>query len=310
MTNINYSESYNVDLVTVDLRDNGKFSQGELANIHESLLLNGLSVVRGFFSKEQLNVFAQEALQCVQPDYEVGESLGMSIASKISSTVNEFSHPFLVSKSAVELVTHPSILSIIEEYIGDKAILHHSLFQQSVPRVTSVIDWHVDTGSNKVLNGPRRFPDKRLRMIVYLSDVSAGGLSYLCGTREAARYFLELPIDTLFPNDELPTIKDRKVTVNERAGTIIFFDAHGLHKPDPPVDQRLVLNVWFARSDFSGSLPPTLVSMTSCPRESFGRTYIFKNARGFIGKIKKKEDANSNTLYYRLVKAINNRWLK
>ena len=65
---------------------------------------------------------------------------------------------------------------------------------------------------------------------------------------------------------------------------MIFFDAHGLHKPDPPVDTRLVLNVWFARSDFSGALPPTLVSLANISEKDMERAYIFKNSRGFAFK--------------------------
>lgn len=305
MTSINYSENYEIDLVPVEVSRPGEISQNEFARIEESLRINGLAVVKKFFTENQLTSLTQDALQCVHPNFDAGESLGLAISAKISLDTSDFSHPFLVSKSAVDLVTNVSIINVVEGYINDKAIVHHALFQQSVPRETSAVDWHVDTGSNKALNGSKRFPDKRLRMIVYLSDVTAGGLSYLLDTREAAQYFLRLPNDALFPEDEVPQLEGRRVTVNERAGTVMFFDAHGLHKPDPPVDSRLVLNVWFARSDFSGALPPTLVSLAALSEAEIQRAYVFKNARGFsFGN--REGAANENiSVIYKLKRFIN-----
>lgn len=252
MTNISYTGEIKPDLVSVEVMQPGKISPAEFAQIEESLRVNGLAVVKNFIDQAQLIEMIQEAKQCVHPDFEAGGAWGLAIRSSVSPVANEFGHPFLVSRAAAKLVTNSAIIEIVETYINSKAIVHHSLFQESIPRKTSAVDWHVDTGSNKVLNGSKRFPDKRLRMIVYLSDVTGGGLSYLLGTRQATEYFLKLPDNTLFPEDKLPKLdEERRVTVNEKAGTVMFFDAHGLHKPDPPIDNRLVLNVWFARSDFS-----------------------------------------------------------
>ena len=143
-------------------------------------------------------------------------------------------------------------------------------------------------------------------MIVYLSDVAAGGLSYLLGTKEAAEYYLKLPNDALFPENEVPHNERRKLTVNEKAGTVVFFDAHGLHKPDPPIDKRLVLNVWFARSDFSGDLPPTLVSLASLSDTEMQRAYVFKNARSFEIKNYENSVVKNITLFQSLKLRIKN----
>jgi len=68
--------------------------------------------------------------------------------------------------------------------------------------------------------------------------------------------------------------------------------------------QRLVLNVWFARSDFTGFLPPTIVSLTNWPGENLERAYIFKNARGFSGKIKDQSVKPTDSIFQKMKKVI------
>jgi len=279
--NVNYDFNYNANLVSVNVAQPGEINDEEYTSIIDSLKINGLAVVNGFLIGEKLKTLIQYGHNIVKPDFQAGDALGISISVKVSASANEFSHPFLVSESATELAASPSIIKVVEGYLNHDAIVHHSLFQQSVPLVKSAVDWHVDTGSNKVLNGNKRFLDKRLRMIVYLSDVSGGGLSYLLNTRNAAQYFLGLPTGTLFPESAVPPLDGRKVTVHAPAGTVIFFDAHGLHRPEPPVDNRLVLNVWYARSDFSARLPPVLVSLANIKRSDIRNSRIFQNARRF-----------------------------
>ena len=296
MAQMKYSDGYVAEVVSTDLAKSGEISRVEFSRIEESIRINGLAVINGFFDDFQLQELVRQGVGSVQPDFDAGPSLGAISPAKTSTITNEFGHPFLVSKMAAKLVTNAAIVNVVEAYLGGSAIVHHALFQQSIPRATSAVDWHVDTGSNKVLNGTKRFPDKRLRMIVYLSDVTAGGLSYLLATREAAQYFLSLPEGALFPQEEVPLHEKRRIfSVKGKAGTVMFFDAHGLHKPDPPVDHRMVLNVWFARSDFSGDLPPSLVSLSSLSEVEMQRAYIFKNAKGFVAESGKKRVGNDES---------------
>ena len=288
MNIIKYTNDHNMELMTLKVEHAGKFNDDETVQINQSLEKNGIVVVKEFLTADQLESIAQDGLKCVHPGFDAGKSLGAIISSRTSPSTNEFSHPFLVSKAATDVALNPAIIDIIERYLENSAIVHHAIFQQSFPLEKAAVDWHVDTGSNKALNGLQRFPDRRLRMIVYLNEVKTGGLSYLLDTRAATNYFLNLPIHQQFPEDMIPSFEGRKVTINESAGTIILFDAHGLHRPEPPADTRLVLNVWFARTDFSADLPPVLVDMANISKSGEQKSYIFKNSKNYDIKIELK----------------------
>jgi len=267
-------------LVTTDVASSNVLSGAESARIKASLHANGVAVIRGFIDSERLRQLREDVVAAVSDDFDFGVPYGFELPAKRTPGTSEFFHPFLFSSAAAALVTSPSLQEIIEDYLGSAAIIHHALFQRSLPVDQPTVDWHVDTGSNKALNGASRFPDRRLRMITYLSDVKSGGLGYILDTRDATKLFLSRPVGELFPLSEVPADPRRRIVIEEPMGTIIFFDAHGLHRPEPPKEDRLVLNTWFARNDFSAKLPPVLVSVAGVPKENYGSMHVFGNARG------------------------------
>lgn len=299
----------NIEKITTLIQTAGTVAELEMKHISQSLKSNGIAIIKGFIGESQKLQLQRDAAASVQLDYDAGVALGASIKMVASSATAEFRHPLLVSKAAAELVTNSSLLNIIEGYLDSGAIIHHALFQQSVPISVPAVDWHVDTGSNKALNGALRFSDKRLRMIVYLTDVKSGGLSYIIDSRDAAEHFLRLPQEALYPQIDIPTRRDKIVTVNAAAGTIILFDAHGLHRPEPPVDTRLVLNVWFARSDFSASLPPVLVSIANVPQNQLNNIYVFRNERGNQLRSITRRRIEKPALWRRLINKVKRRAL-
>lgn len=248
--------------------------------VGRSLAENGVAVIKGFIDEKTLISLKSDAVNCTKDGFDAGMAYGAVIKGRVSCATADFSHPFLVSKSAVKIVTSRALVDVVEGYLKDAAIIHHGLFQKSFSIPQPAVDWHVDMGSNKNLNSTQKFADVRLRMIIYLTDVKTGGLSYILDSRDAAKNFLKLPAGELYPQNSVPQGVDRKITLNEPMGTIILFDAHGLHRPEAPKEERIVLNVWFARSDFSASLPPVLVSMNNIDSSSFEKAYIFKNERG------------------------------
>jgi hypothetical protein len=283
------ASAFDKALVPTDATQHGVLAAAELARIKLSLRVNGVAVVRGFIEPVAVQRLAEDAKTAVADNFDLGVPYGLEIRSKRTSGTQEFSHPFLFSGAASSLVTSAALIDIIEDYIAAPAIIHHALFQLSLPVDQPTVDWHVDTGSNKALNGIAKFPDRRLRMITYLSDVKSGGLGYMLDTRDATNVFLAQPQGQLFPLDKIPNEPARRITIEEPAGTILFFDAHGLHRPEPPEENRLVLNTWFARNDFSAKLPPVLVSIAGIPKENYERVYVFGNARGMsVDKLQRK----------------------
>jgi hypothetical protein len=274
--------TYDTSDVTTEVATPYTFSATEAARIQASLTRNGLAVIRGFIPPADLRELQASARSATESRYSYGREVGCNAATTVSAAAQEFRHPFLVSATATRLATNGPLLDIMEETMGEKAIIHHGLFQRSLPLENAVLDWHIDTGSNKSLNGRQKFEDLRVRMIVYLTDVTNGGFSYIVeSSKEALKTFYPLPAGELFPEDQIPSDLSRRVTVNERAGAIILFNTHGLHRPEVPKTERMVLNVWFARRDFSGKLPSALVSMNLVPNDQRDRAYVFANERGY-----------------------------
>jgi hypothetical protein len=252
----------------------------ELQRVRKSLAANGAAVIKGFIDEKTVISMKSDADRSTKEEFDAGIANSAVIKPKLSRVTADFPHPFLISKSAINVAINHSLIDIVECYLEDKAIIHHGLFQKSFSIAQPAIDWHVDMGSNKTLNSAKKFKDIRLRMIIYLTDVKSGGLSYILDSRDAANYFFKQPAGELYPQSLVPHNSSKKITFNEPAGTIILFDAHGLHRPEAPKEERTVLNVWFARSDFSASLPPVLVSMASINPANFDKLYVFGNERG------------------------------
>jgi hypothetical protein len=270
------------DKVTITVSDHWRFSAAETEAIQQSLSDNGIAIIRNFVSHDDLAALQMSARTATEKNFAYGKENGCTVATVSSAATQEFRHPFLVSDRAAKLVTSPALLDLIEGVLDDKATIHHALFQRSIPTERVLLDWHIDMGSNKLLNGPTKFDDIRVRMIIYLSDVSNGGFSYIVNSSEdALRTFSPMPIGELFPPEKVPADPARRLTVNGPAGTIVLFNTHGLHRPEAPLTERLVLNTWFARSDFAGKLPSTLASLGLVPPDQRHRSYVFANERGF-----------------------------
>lgn len=256
-------------------------SKAETVRVLDLLRRNGVAAIRGFVPPQDVVDMRKTAEVATTEGFVFGAA--NSLVAKVIEFegTRDFSHPFLISGSATRLVTNGALLDLIGAYLGDGPIIHHGLFQRSLPLEEVLLDWHIDCGSNKRLNGISKFPDIRLRSILYLSDVESGGLGYiLASAAEAKAIFVPLPTGQLFPIDKVPSDPARRVMLNEPAGTLILFDTHGLHRPEVPKQERLVMNVWFARKDFSAKLPPVLFSVSNVPQENRDRISVFDNARG------------------------------
>lgn len=302
ITGIGFSTAY-VDRV---VKKSFELSKDEAHDICGSLSRNGLAVIRNFIDPAALTEMQKSAYVATERGFSYGKENGCKVLAHNTPYTQEFSQPFLLSAAAGRLVTSHAILDVIETVMGDKAIIHHSLFQRSLPTDNIVLDWHIDTGSNKILNGRKKFADHRIRMIVYLSDVTTGGFSYIIGSSKVAlSTFYPLPVGQLFPENSIPDEHHApRVTVNAPAGSVVLFDTHGLHRPEAPKTERLVLNTWFARRDFSAQLPSILVSLNTIPEAQRDRVYVFDNQRGFDPVVTGISSERPQTLVRRAVRKV------
>jgi hypothetical protein len=270
--------TYNREIVCTELREPGIFTAADFERVVSSLRQNGLAVVRHFLPPDKVRHMRRAAEISCQRGYGIGG--GFTIDPSQNTKIYEFRHPYLTCHEAVEYVTSENLLRIIEAMLDEKPIIHSSLYQHTFPSRELGLDFHIDCGSIKSINGRNKFSDIRVRTILYLSDVKSGGLSYILNSHEAAlRTFMKQPIGELFPESEVPRDPNRVVTVHEPAGTLILFNTHGLHRPEIPEQDRIVLNTWFARNDFSGKLPPILFSAAAIPYSQKHRIHIFENER-------------------------------
>lgn len=284
----------NQSLIPTDVAEPYVLSEAESVRILESLRRNGVAAVRGFLPKQDVAELRGTAEVATKEGFVYGAANSLAVNVIEAEGTRDFGHPFLISGAATRVVTNGALLDLIGTYLGDTPIIHHGLFQRSLPREKMLLDWHIDCGSNKKLNGTAKFPDLRLRSILYLGNVESGGLSYILNSAADARAaFLPLPSGKSFPTDKIPPDPARRVTMNEPTGTLILFDTHGLHRPEVPKQERLVMNVWFARKDFSAKLPPVLFSISNVPLANRDRISVFDNARG--GDILPKPEADKKS---------------
>ncbi|MBI3708578.1 MAG: hypothetical protein HY246_13020 [Proteobacteria bacterium] len=268
--------------LVIDVLEPHRIDAAAQARIQAALAAAGVVVIRNLLTADEIARLREHAAMCCEHGFHYGTG-GPCVLQPIKSVATrDFHHPFVVSRDAAALATQPELLDAIETYLGEPALIHHALFQHSLPIANAVLDFHIDCGTDKRLNGMIKLPDKRLRAILYLSDVESGGLSVVLDSRaEALKTFLPLPTGELYPQDRVPKDPLRQVTINEKAGALILWDTHNLHRPEAPRTDRFVLNIWFARRDFAGRLPPNLFSLAAVPQAHRDRLYVFESERGF-----------------------------
>lgn len=278
--------SHDRSIVSIRLAKPATFTDAEAAQIAESLQLNGIAIIENYLDEAAVGKLVATAERSLEAGRNAGYANFATLEPVRSSTSVEFHHPFAVSSVATGVVTNRRLLDIVEAYVGEKARIHSAIIQKTFPLGgRPAVDWHVDCGANKQLNGGARFRERRLRSILYLSDVSNGGLGYILDSREARDVFLAQPEGALFPPDKVPADLDRRIEVLAPKGTLILFDTHGLHRPSPLETERLVLNVWFCGESFPARLPPILLQPANLPAGASDSLYIFATAPDFEGRV-------------------------
>jgi hypothetical protein len=216
----------------------------------------------------------------------------------------EFEHPFLISKGAFNFILRSDFISIFEKYIEDDIRIHHTIFQRSLKNENPPLGLHIDTGSIKSLNGNKQFSDKRLRCIVYLSDVNeetGGGLGYAPGTLiEASQISKAINLNKL---DELINVKknenkNKSISIHGKTGDILLFDTFGFHCPTPIFKERLVMNIWFCGQSFLGKIPSINFDLDLLRYFSNKNKFNFEKAISLFGSTKISDEYIENYKFY------------
>jgi ectoine hydroxylase-related dioxygenase (phytanoyl-CoA dioxygenase family) len=139
------------------------------------------------------------------------------------------------SRHIVDLYTNPVLVSVAEGYAGTPAHLSNYRVYRSYSSGAARMHWHVDNKTDRYDFAAGRFEtevvqdDKGLILILYLSDVDAGGLQLIEGS-----HLWTGTSDQESWDDQSESFLDRAVTFNRRPrGTAILYDYRCIHRAEP-----------------------------------------------------------------------------
>ena len=176
---------YNYSEISHKSKQSSYLEESEIDEIVNKIKKNGICKLSGYLTEDIVKEI-QSSAQFVTSKKKI-----LKLTNKAHIKANfyknhvEFEHPFLISKGTFNFILRSDFISIFEKYIQDNIRIHHTIFQRSRKNENPLLGLHIDTGSIKSLNGNKQFSDKRLRCIVYLSDVNeetGGGLGYAPGS--------------------------------------------------------------------------------------------------------------------------------
>jgi hypothetical protein len=141
---------------------------------------------------------------------------------------------FFWGREIVDLYTDPVLIDIADRYVGDRVHLSNHRIYQSRPS-REIMPWHVDNKIDTFDYDQQKFvttmatQDRGFILILYLSDVTDGGLQLVSGSHTWSHKANKETWD----GDE-QSFHEKIVTFNNRpAGTAILYDARAIHRARP-----------------------------------------------------------------------------
>ena len=133
----------------------------------------------------------------------------------------------LLDQSFVDLVLHPAVLQLVQDYVGADAQLCEAKGWRSVATNREFHGWHGDSWYDDKRT-TERIP-RELKLALYLTDVETGGFNYLPGTQRQ-----QVP-RTINHNHYAHLREGEFVNVRGPAGTAFLFDTSAVHRQGVPI---------------------------------------------------------------------------
>jgi hypothetical protein len=126
----------------------------------------------------------------------------------------------------VDLALHPTVKTVLREYIGENVALVEAKGWKSLPTSRDFHGWHGDAwyDQQKVTTIPRE-----VKLALYLTDVKTGAFHYLRGSHGKQHPHL------LRKEESASIPEDRVLACTGPAGTAILFDTTGIHRQGFPI---------------------------------------------------------------------------
>ena len=208
---------------------------------------------------ELKNIFSQEKVEKVNQIIESPLNRPSINGSKGYIRKNNIRFLFATlswGREIIELYTHPAVIRLIDEYVGEPVHLSNFRIYRTFPSRYERMAWHVDNKFEDYDEKSGTFTthlalhDKGIIMIMYLSDVEDGGFQIVEGSH---LWSFKEPKETW--DDREKDFSDKIVTFNNRPkGTTIIYDYRCVHRAKPYQGTRQIRTSLFGQ--FSPSFMP------------------------------------------------------
>ena len=136
----------------------------------------------------------------------------------------------LLEQGFVDLVLHPLVKGVLDQYLGRQYELTEAKGWKSLPTKRDFHGWHGDAWYDQhlMIEIPRE-----VKLAIYLSDVRSGGFNYIKGTHRKQH-------PRLVKNNEVDQFTESEIAeLYGPAGTAFLFDTSGIHRQSVPMlDER------------------------------------------------------------------------
>src|SRR5688500_15231468 len=131
----------------------------------------------------------------------------------------------LLEQGFVDLVLHPLVKGVLNEYLGHQYELTEAKGWKSLPTKRDFHGWHGDAWYDQSLT--IEIP-REVKLAIYLSDVRSGGFNYIKGTHRKQH-------PRLVGNHEVDQFTESQIAeLYGPAGTAFLFDTSGIHRQSVP----------------------------------------------------------------------------
>ena len=183
-------------------------------------------------------------------------------------------------REIIDLYTHPEIIQLIEQYVGDDVHLSNYRIYRAFPSNYEKMNWHVDNKTDSYDEASNRFvtkmvlDDKGVIMIVYLSDVEDGGFQIVEGS-----HLWSIEEERERWNHKEKYFRDRVVTFNKRKkGTVILYDYRSIHRAKPYRNGKTRTSLF---GQYSSSRMPVGEPILLCARDLSNLSDLQKRVLNF-----------------------------
>ena len=190
--------------------------------ILDDIMIKGYSTINSYFDQDTVNAILNDT---TKNKFKINENGSTGI---FYETQYYFMNLLAESKKCYDFITSKFVINLCDQYLGNKYRLFASRYYETMSGHN--MKWHVD---NK--RGIELIDMKGLIFIIYLCDVNKGEFQYIEGSH-------------IFNNDT-PDIKGKLInnkykhlirSLKMPSGSMIIYDARGIHRANPFDDKNYV----------------------------------------------------------------------